>query len=80
MFYVWIRFLVKTAILCCRLFVACSETNSVQALNMDGDSDGIITKYMKPNKKSFFSGPTTYALTFFFLTFFCGFPKGSQYI
>jgi len=28
-----------------RLFVACSETNSVQALTMDGDSDGIITKF-----------------------------------
>ena len=27
-----------------RIFVATSETNSVQALNMDGDSDGVITK------------------------------------
>jgi len=28
-----------------RIFVAPSESNSVQALNMDGDNDGVITKF-----------------------------------
>ena len=27
-----------------RIFVSTSETNNVQAVNMEGDSDGIITK------------------------------------
>jgi hypothetical protein len=29
---------------CCRIFTAGSGTNMVQAMTMDGDNDGVITK------------------------------------